>query len=134
MQRRRTVLVVDGRETERRPLRDLLALEGNEVLEAANGPEAFEVAVRHRGPIDLVVADLEAALSDPRRFARLFGWYGRRSRVLFLSAEGEDALLARGIRRDAANLLPLPFDPAALSAKVRALLDGAPAPSEGPFV
>jgi len=59
-----TVLVVDDEVLLRNMIRTLLSQEGYEVLVAADGNEAVEVARAHRGSIDLLLTDVEMPRLD----------------------------------------------------------------------
>lgn len=61
-----TVLLVEDDANMRGGLRRVLEAEGYQVLEAADGAEAGEVAARHAGPIQLLLSDLTLPLSDGR--------------------------------------------------------------------
>jgi two-component system, cell cycle sensor histidine kinase and response regulator CckA len=61
-----TVLVVEDDAAMRSGLRRILGAEGYDVLEAANGTEAAELAARHAGPIQVLLSDLTLPGADGR--------------------------------------------------------------------
>lgn len=121
-----TILVAEDNE----PLRALLqvALEscGYTVLAGAGGPEALGLAERHDETIALLVSDVTMPGMDGRELARRLSAIRPRLQVLLLSGFGPDpALLAGGV-----HFLQKPFRPSFLVAKVREILDLAPATPE----
>ncbi|MGA7105179.1 MAG: response regulator [Candidatus Deferrimicrobiaceae bacterium] len=94
------------------------------MLEAKDGADATGVAVSHRGPIRLMIADVvmpnmggpEVAVSPapllPDR------------KVLFMSGYTDEAIAQRGILRPGTCFLQKPFRLDALLRKVREVLDG----------
>ena len=123
MTRSKTILVVDAEDAVRRLIRDVLAPEGYDLLEAGSVEEAFEVADRHEGPIDLVVTDMDMPFVNGFAFSR--GLRRRRVgiRILFLSGLTGDLLHRHGFREDAPNFLPKPFDTREMVAKTAALFE-----------
>jgi CheY-like chemotaxis protein len=131
------VLLVEDEAPLRGVLRDLLAREGFEVLEAADGVEAL-VAVDREGP-DVVVLDLTLPRLDG------YGVLGRlRTRrdtqdlpVLVLTAREDEEAEVRVFELGADDFLSKPFRARALIARLRALLrraaPAAPAPRDVPL-
>jgi CheY-like chemotaxis protein len=104
---RRTVLVVDDEAAVVALVRTMLWRAGYNVIEAANGEEALNVAARETGPIDVLLTDVVMPvmngyeLADKMRRARpevkVLYMSGYRDRVIFESTgvEGGDAPLIR---------------------------------------
>jgi CheY-like chemotaxis protein len=92
------------------------------VVEAASGPEALEVAAGLAEPIHLLVSDVVMPGMDGPALAREL----RRSRpelkVLFVSGYPDKVISSREAQD--LELLPKPFTPGALLARVRGVLDG----------
>ena len=120
-----TVLLVEDEETVRRMTKLVLEREGYTVLEAADGLAAVSVAENHPGPIHLLMTDLMMPHLSGRGVAdRLLG-AGRVSRVLFMSGYTEDEVMRQGVESAAADFLQKPFNLAAMTQKVREILDRA---------
>ena len=83
------------------------------------------VAENHPGPIHLLMTDLMMPHLSGRGVAdRLLGT-GRVSRVLFMSGYTEDEVMRQGVESAAADFLQKPFNLAAMTLKVREILDRA---------
>jgi two-component system cell cycle sensor histidine kinase/response regulator CckA len=118
-----TVLLAEDEDDLRRLLAQGLRMSGYDVLEAAKGPEALALASRHDGGIDLLVTDLVM----PEMSGTVLAEHLKRSRpsikVLFISGFTDNALLRRGVLAHPVAFLQKPFTLAALSRKVREVLD-----------
>jgi DNA-binding response OmpR family regulator len=99
-----------------------LAHEGYEVLAARDGDEAVRLALEHRPRLCVLdvmmpgIGGFEAArrLADDERTGDV--------PVIFLTAQDRSAVAAEGFPVGAAEYLQKPFSPAALRARVRAIL------------
>ncbi len=116
------VLVVEDRQVVRELARDVLEAEGFDVVAAAGGDEALEIAAR-AGCFDLVLTDvvmprmngLELASSLRARFEGL--------PVIYMSGYTDDVLAASALAEPTTAFLRKPFANAELVEKVRELLD-----------
>ena len=124
-----SVLVVDDERDIREMLRELLERAGHEVIEAANGQQALELA--ERTPADLVILDISMPLLD--------GWQTlERLRafsavpVLMLTARTSELEKVRALQAGADDYVSKPFGRQELLARVAALLRraGAQKPQE----
>jgi len=117
-----TILVVD----DEAPILELVrfTLEGEQirVLEASDGAQALETALAARP--DLILLDVQMPRLDGlevcrrlRANASLAG-----TRIVMLTAAGQDADRARGLAAGADEYLTKPFSPLALFTLVRSLL------------
>jgi two-component system cell cycle sensor histidine kinase/response regulator CckA len=85
------VLVVDDDDILRRLLVSMLRLGGYEILSAAHGEEALELAAAREGAIDLVVTDvLMPGLSGPELAERLRARYPHLA-VIFITGGAQEA-------------------------------------------
>lgn len=119
-----TVLVVDDEQ----PIVDLVRFtledEQVQVVEAADGVQALEVARAHRP--DLVFLDVQMPRLDGLEVCRLL----RRepglehTRIVMLTAASQEADRARGLAAGADEYLTKPFSPLKLLLLVQALLPG----------
>ena len=117
-----TVLLVEDEASLRRVLRDVLEHEGLRVVEAGDGIQALEEV--DRCAPDVVVLDL--------RLPQLDGWEVLRrlrarastagTRVLVLTALGDEDNEVRVFEGGADDFLTKPFRPKALTARIRALV------------
>ncbi len=118
-----TVLLAEDEDSVRSLTKLVLTGCGYQVLEAANGHEALEVAQQHSGTIDLLLSDVV--------MPGMGGWeLSERLRkdcpsilVLFVSGYTDDAIVRHGVLEEQVPFLPKPFSPRALAFKVRQVLD-----------
>jgi two-component system, cell cycle sensor histidine kinase and response regulator CckA len=121
-----TILLVDDESM----LRDLLALAleqyGYNVLMAADGEDAIELADRYRAPIHLVLSDVVMPRLDGTRLcADLRRWYPGIG-VLLMSGFADGELLALKLEGERTFFIRKPFSINELVAAVRAALDWRP--------
>jgi PAS domain S-box-containing protein len=120
-----TILLVEDEDAVRQLSKLVLESSGYTVIEAKDGKEALELAEWHSGTLDLLVTDLVMPkIGGQELAARLLPSHPRLY-VLFVSGyPDEDAASAEGLGPRAA-FLQKPYSPAALSSRVRELLDAA---------
>ena len=119
-----TVLVVEDEPAIRALACEMLESHGYLALCAGSGEEALGLAVRHAGPIDLLLADVVMpGLAGPA-LAERFAVVRPQARVLLMSGYAGDDLARRGLADDAAHFLPKPFTQDVLCRRVREALDG----------
>ncbi|HET7230955.1 MAG TPA: response regulator [Longimicrobium sp.] len=103
--------------------RQILAGCGYTVLEAGDGDEAARAALRHSGPIHLLVTDVVMPGQGGRAVAERLLERHPGLKVLYVSGYTDDAVVRHGVQREAMNFLQKPFTPAALAHMVREVLD-----------
>ncbi len=117
-----TILVVDDEPPILELVRYTLEDEQIRVLEAADGVQALEVA--HAARPDLILLDVQMPRLDGlevcRRLRADTALGG--TRIVMLTAAGQDADRARGLAAGADDYLTKPFSPLALFTLVRSLL------------
>jgi CheY-like chemotaxis protein len=118
-----TILLVEDEDMVRHMTKMILQQNGYTVLEAANGPEAVRVAESHRGAIHLLMTDLVMPHLSGRQVAERLTAMRSGLRVLFLSGYTEDEIVHQGVESATTDLLHKPFTLAALTNKVREVLD-----------
>jgi PAS domain S-box-containing protein len=118
-----TILVVEDDEGVRNRACEILQGYGYVVREAGHGEEALAVAVRHPGPIHLLVADVVMPRVSGPELARRLAPSRPEMKVLFISGYTDGELAPYGVLREGTSLLRKPFKPEALARRVRALLD-----------
>jgi two-component system cell cycle sensor histidine kinase/response regulator CckA len=119
------VLLVEDQPEVRQVARRMLQLQGYQVLEARDGPEALEVQTRHVGPIDILITDVIMPGMSGRHLAEQLTALRPGLPVLFLSGHTGDAVLSRGVREESVAFLAKPFSADDLARKVREVLDSA---------
>jgi len=123
-----TILVVEDERTVRDLAVRILRQKGYHVLEAGNAEEALVAADTFQGPIALLLTDVVMPMTSGRELARQMAVRRPDTRVLYMSGYTDDAVLQHGVRTEETPFLQKPFTPAALVARVRALLDAPPPP------
>lgn len=126
------VLVVDDEDAIRRLIRRSLAASGYRVLEAANGAVALELVARHPGEVRLLVTDVMMPGMNGHEVARRARSWRPGLRVLFVSGYDEQSALRGAPDGPGSDFLEKPFSTRILIERVRALLDGPPAPDPEP--
>jgi signal transduction histidine kinase/CheY-like chemotaxis protein len=118
-----TLLLVEDEENVRKPLVQILAGRGYNVLEAADAAEAVRLSQNHSGPIHLMVTDILMDHMSGVELAERLAFQRPEMRVLF--ATGYPAGLTEGthLARDDAPLIKKPFSGRELAAKVREVLE-----------
>jgi DNA-binding response OmpR family regulator len=114
-----TVLVVDDEAAIAEAVRARLSSEGFEVLVAADGPQALEVAERERP--DLVVLDLMLPGMDGLEVCKRLQ-HDHWVPVLMLTAKAEEADKVAGFAVGADDYLTKPFSLRELAVRVKAIL------------
>ena len=102
----------------------LLQREGHQVLSAADGKEALEVAREYRGTIDLLLSDVKMPHMDGISLAEHIINERPGIRVLLMSGKVSEDVRKENIRLP---FLRKPIVPSVFRDKVRAVLSGPPA-------
>ena len=119
-----TILLVEDEEGVRSLMARTLREQGFQVLMAASGTDALDLATRHPRPPDLLVTDVVMPGMTGRELADALRRLYPTLKVLFVSGYTDDALLKRGVMEAREALLAKPFLPRELAARVRQILDG----------
>jgi two-component system, cell cycle sensor histidine kinase and response regulator CckA len=117
------VLLVEDEEGVRTLCRRVLAARGYTVLEAHDGADALRIASGCPGPIDLLLTDVVMPRMGGGEVAERLAALRPAIKVLFLSGYPDDAMVRHGILKQQFSFLQKPFAPAALTGKVRQVLD-----------
>jgi len=113
------ILIVDDEEQIRRALKSILSARKYDVLAAASGEEALDLAIDN--PPDLVILDLAMpGLSGFDVCRELRAWLA--APILVLSVKGADADKIEALDLGADDYLTKPFSAGELLARIRALL------------
>jgi CheY-like chemotaxis protein len=118
-----TLLLVEDEEGVRKMVRAALERCGYQVLVAASGPEALEVAHRYDGSIDVLITDMVMPRMNGRELAAKLAGDRPETAILYMSGYPGDTLQTTGALSGEADFLQKPFAPIVLTAKVREILD-----------
>jgi DNA-binding NtrC family response regulator len=122
----RTILVVDDEPHIRSLVKSVLARDGHDVLEAADGAEAIAVWERSREAIDLLLTDVVMPRMDGLELAQQLSSRAPRVRVLYMSGRCEIDVVQEQIKRRGFGFIRKPFDIGGLSLAVTRILDQPP--------
>jgi nitrogen-specific signal transduction histidine kinase/CheY-like chemotaxis protein len=122
----RTILVIDDEPTVRMTVIDVLEDAGYRTLEAADGPERFEI-LRSSAIIDLLVTDvgLPGGLNG-RQVADAARVFRPELKVLFITGYAETTVMGDAQLGSDTMVVVKPFEVCSLVAKVQSLLHGKP--------
>jgi CheY-like chemotaxis protein len=117
-----SVLVVEDEDALREVTRRILARNGYNVLLAANGHEAIDIAASCPRPLHALVTDVVMPGMQGREVADRVSAVHPGIRVLFMSGYTQGLLGAQGILDPGIQLIEKPFSQAALLTKLRTVL------------
>ena len=118
-----TILLVEDQAAVRRITRITLEAKGYKVLEASMGPEAIQLVEKFSDPINLLLVDVVMPEMGGQQLAEIMRQMRPGIRVLFMSGYTDDTALLRDVTKASEVLVQKPFTAAALTGKVRAVLD-----------
>ncbi len=118
-----TVLLAEDEPSVRALTRAILESRGYTVLEARAGEEALDLAMRHEGPIHVLLTDVVLPEMDGCQLAIRIRAIRPETRVLCTSGYTQDTIVRRGLLAEGARFLQKPFAPATLAAALREMLD-----------
>lgn len=124
-----TILLVEDNASLRSVVQRHLHQLGYRVLAAADGAEALEIARAHAGEIHLLLTDVVMPQMGGRALAITLTKDRPTARVLYLSGYAESSV-THGLPGPGAGLLPKPFTPEQLQAKLREVLDAVEVPPQ----
>jgi CheY-like chemotaxis protein len=119
-----TLLLVEDEPSLRHLACSILQSQGYLVLSANNGKEGLRMARECKGaPICLVITDVVMPQMSGKVMAEWLKAFYPNLKVLFTSGYMDDAIARPGVLDPDIAFLPKPYTPAALTSKVRELLD-----------
>jgi CheY-like chemotaxis protein len=116
-----TILLVDDVQRVRRVVREMLALDGYEVIEAGSAREALEIAARGHERIDLLLTDVVMPDMGGLELAERIRALCPDLRLLFMSGYTDAPLVRDGLSEGPA-FIAKPFSATALARKLREVL------------
>ena len=122
-----TVLLVEDEDGVRALIRQVLARNGYQVLEARHGEEALMLAEGHRNVIHMLLTDVVLARMSGRELAQRLGPQRPEMQVIFMSGYTDEAIVHHGMLTPGTTFLQKPFTTESLMNKVREVLDSAKA-------
>lgn len=118
-----TILVVEDEDLVRSLTVRVLREQGYHVLEADDGPRAIEIANTLNAPIDVLLTDMVMPQMDGATLADRLGTCFPNLKVIFTSGYSDRDIPQRKNADSDTAFLPKPFTPAALTERVRRVLD-----------
>ncbi len=119
-----TVLVVEDEVALREVTKRILTRNGYQVITAASGPEALDVASNHPGEIHLLVTDVVMPHMLGKEVAKRMRVIKPGIEVLFMSGYARPVLASQGRLEPGVILVEKPFSEAELMAKAGRVLNG----------
>ena len=119
-----TILLVEDEDLVRNLVRHTLQSEGYTVLDAPNAERARRISATHKRPIHLMIADVVMPKEGGRALAESLAPQRPAMKVLFMSGYTDQAVVTSGLLSGECHFIQKPFTPAALSRKVRDVLEG----------
>jgi two-component system cell cycle sensor histidine kinase/response regulator CckA len=118
-----TILLVEDDEMVRNLVRETLEREGYKVMGAADPLEAQRIAEGYRGKMQLLITDVVMPRLNGKELAKALVERRPELKVLYMSGYTDSAIVNSGILQKEVAFLQKPFTPAALTAKVRDVLE-----------
>ena len=118
-----TILLVEDADALRKLAHMFLRGNGYQVLVAANGSEAIEIARQHVGPIHLLLTDVVMPGINGRVLAERLAPSHPGMAVLYMSGYTDSFIAGHGVLEAGTHLLHKPFTEEILTRRVRGVLD-----------
>jgi PAS domain S-box-containing protein len=118
-----TILLIEDEPLVRDLTVEVLSSRHYNVLTARDGEEALAIASAHPAPIHLAVTDVVLPAMSGKEVARRLRESRPGLKVLFMSGYAEEQVVHRGVVEKDVAFLAKPFTPAALTQKIRGVLD-----------
>jgi signal transduction histidine kinase/ActR/RegA family two-component response regulator len=119
-----TILLVEDEPGVRGLASRVLQGSGYTTIVAASGVDALKAAAAHEGPIHLLLTDVVMPRMGGKELADALAGIRPDTLVLYMSGYTDDAIVHHGVLDSGTELLPKPFTPHELTARVRSVLDG----------
>jgi two-component system, cell cycle sensor histidine kinase and response regulator CckA len=110
----RVVLVVEDEDAVRSMIRKVLERNGYEVIDAADGPQALDLARGERDRLALILSDVVMPGMSGREVVERLAEENIRPGVIYMSGYTRDEMIRKGLQDASFTFLPKPFLPAEL--------------------
>jgi len=118
-----TILVAEDEESYQKLLIRILKGSGYNVLSAANGADALEVARSFEGPIHMLLTDAVLPKLNGRKLAEELLKMCPSMKVLYMSGYTSNVIVHHGMLDPGIEFLHKPFTPNALLGKIRSIIE-----------
>jgi two-component system cell cycle sensor histidine kinase/response regulator CckA len=118
-----TILLVEDEESLRKLADMFLRDNGYQVLAAADGAQALQIARQHAGPIHLLLTDVVMPGINGRVLSERLAPSQPGMKILYMSGYTDSFIAGHGVLEAGSHLLHKPFTEETLTRKVRELLD-----------
>jgi two-component system cell cycle sensor histidine kinase/response regulator CckA len=122
-----TILVVEDEELVRNLVRDMLRMQGYQVLVAADAEEALALAEKRQGPIDLVITDVVLPGISGLELIERMAYLHPESRTIAMSGYASEVIARHGALTPGVTFVQKPFQLHELTRRIREVLDTPPA-------
>lgn len=121
-----TIMVVEDDPSLRSVMKMFLEHSGYNVLDADNGVDALFISTQYKGPIHLLLTDVEMSPMSGPELAEQLLLYRPQTQVLFMSGNRASEDMREGMVLLNARFLGKPFNPSLLQQSVREALGVSP--------
>ena len=118
-----TVLLVEDDHQVRSIAAMALEMSGYNVLVAANGEEALLLCERDNSKIELLLTDVVMPRMSGQELSNRLLKMRPATQVLYMSGYSENAIIHHGVMEEGTDFIAKPFSPAALTRKIRQVLN-----------
>jgi len=118
-----TILLAEDEESVRKLIKQVLTDRGYQVLDAADGSDAWRVFEQHSGPIDLLLTDVVMPRMSGRELAQKALQSKPELKVIYMSGYTDEMLGGTGAIGSGMAFLRKPLMPYVLAGAIRAVLD-----------
>ncbi len=124
-----TILFVEDEQSVRELVSGYLSARGYQVLDAADGAQALEIAATHKGKIHLLITDVVMPRVSGRELAARLAPTRPELKVLYISGYTDDSVFRHGVLEGGMAFLQKPFNLKVLATKIREILEHVPVSS-----
>jgi len=118
-----TILIVEDDDALRNLAREILELQGYNILDAGNGIEALKVSEEHEGEIHLMITDVVMPKMGGRELEERLRPLRPEMKVVYMSGYTDEAIVHHGVLKPGIEFLQKPLRSESLKRKVREVLD-----------